>query len=1137
MTETAEKSEAVDREAEPRLVDKARRLVQFLAAAQRLRLAPVRTADTYLRNDGAVFWLGEVPEHRATHSPVLEDRQPLPEEPFLVVQRVPTAPAPVPDRVLEAWLVGPNTDPGQSPALRQQRTVATSNGLTEVLELADHPEVQNAFDRWLPGWEAWAEQERIDRPVRKLYRELFDAYNTLTGQPELFELVLGVGCLAWDPSDHDAVRRHVLAAPAAIEFDDITGTLTVLAGAGLDPLTLELDMLDPALIPASSAYQDLAARARSTDAHPLDRSVIGPLLRGIVHSLDAAARYDDSLDRPKVDDDPVLALAPAVVLRRRSQAGLLEVFKGIEAVIAESGRVPAGLMPLVDPDYVPPVNPDPSPGAMVEIEEEVFLPLPLNERQLDIVQRVDRQAQTLVQGPPGTGKTHLAAALISHLLAQGKRVLVTAQTDRALKEVRGKLPEAIRPLAVAVLGTDQSDMADLKVAVEGISNRSNEGDPVARDRQMAADVETSLDRINGLRARRAALRTRLVEARYGEVVEREFLGYSGTLAAIARTYDEQRPANDWLERFEQPGMHVAPPLTDIEAGRWLALLRDPDSEADVHEALHSVDPGTVASPEQFSAMVDALADADSVLAAFAVAADHVAFERVCALDSASRSRLKAGVDELARRIHSFEQRRDHWMVAALMDIRSGRGSMWSARAATIGEHLAGAQARLALLDRATTVTIADAAEPTAIASLAAHLRSAVDAGRTVPLNPDGSVRIGTFASRVIKDSRPLFDSVKIDGRPPTTTQQLNQLLIHLDVEHFLDALDRAWPADIVVPHEDTLQERFHWHATELQLLQGLLGLGQDIFSQSEQLTRFGIPQPDWNDLEAILEFVRVVDAAAAREDREATLQPLQRLEDSFRLQTLRPEAVPSTRAIANAVTRRDVVGYLDAHDRLRCLMEVGDRATELDELSRRMQLSAPGLATAVAADPKDAEWLARLASLASAWDWARLGTWILTQDVTDANDLEAQLDHVEANIRSEIEHVAAVRAWRHALGPSRLTGQARADLNQYAQLVRRLGRGTGKYASARRTEIRRAMDNCRPAVPVWIMPIYRIADQLRVTESMFDVVIVDEASQAGLEATFLQYLAPKIVVIGDDKQVSPAAVGVDQQQLRDLAQQ
>ena len=54
---------------------------------------------------------------------------------------------------------------------------------------------------------------------------------------------------------------------------------------------------------------------------------------------------------------------------------------------------------------------------------------------------------------------------------------------------------------------------------------------------------------------------------------------------------------------------------------------------------------------------------------------------------------------------------------------------------------------------------------------------------------------------------------------------------------------------------------------------------------------------------------------------------------------------------------------------------------------------------------------------------------------------------------------------------------------------------------------------------------------------MFDVVIVDEASQAGLDATFLQYLAPRMVVIGDDKQVSPTAVGTDQQKLRDLAHQ
>ena len=71
-------------------------------------------------------------------------------------------------------------------------------------------------------------------------------------------------------------------------------------------------------------------------------------------------------------------------------------------------------------------------------------------------------------GLPGTGKTHTAAALLTHLLAQGKRILVTAHTDQALKEVRAKLPEEIRPLAVAVVGTEAGDMADLKTAVNTI---------------------------------------------------------------------------------------------------------------------------------------------------------------------------------------------------------------------------------------------------------------------------------------------------------------------------------------------------------------------------------------------------------------------------------------------------------------------------------------------------------------------------------------------------------------------------------------------------------------------------------------------------------------------------------------------
>lgn len=59
------------------------------------------------------------------------------------------------------------------------------------------------------------------------------------------------------------------------------------------------------------------------------------------------------------------------------------------------------------------------------------------------------------------------------------------------------------------------------------------------------------------------------------------------------------------------------------------------------------------------------------------------------------------------------------------------------------------------------------------------------------------------------------------------------------------------------------------------------------------------------------------------------------------------------------------------------------------------------------------------------------------------------------------------------------------------------------------------------------MPIYRVAETIKPGPNIFDVAIIDEASQSGPEALFLQYIAQRIVVVGDDQQISPESVGLD----------
>lgn len=68
------------------------------------------------------------------------------------------------------------------------------------------------------------------------------------------------------------------------------------------------------------------------------------------------------------------------------------------------------------------------------------IPIPIRDEQPSkfIHQQIHSSGITLLQGPPGTGKTHLIAELCAKLCEEGKSVLVTALTNRALIEIATK---------------------------------------------------------------------------------------------------------------------------------------------------------------------------------------------------------------------------------------------------------------------------------------------------------------------------------------------------------------------------------------------------------------------------------------------------------------------------------------------------------------------------------------------------------------------------------------------------------------------------------------------------------------------------------------------------------------------------
>lgn len=111
------------------------------------------------------------------------------------------------------------------------------------------------------------------------------------------------------------------------------------------------------------------------------------------------------------------------------------------------------------------------------------------------------------------------------------------------------------------------------------------------------------------------------------------------------------------------------------------------------------------------------------------------------------------------------------------------------------------------------------------------------------------------------------------------------------------------------------------------------------------------------------------------------------------------------------------------------------------------------------------------------------------------------------------------------------------NLEGWRQTVKKIGKGTGKSAPKLKAEARELMAQCQKAVPCWIMPINKALESLDPRVNKFDVIIIDEASQSDVSSLAILYMGKKLIIVGDDKQVSPMGIGTEDKKINSLQEQ
>jgi very-short-patch-repair endonuclease len=236
-------------------------------------------------------------------------------------------------------------------------------------------------------------------------------------------------------------------------------------------------------------------------------------------------------------------------------------------------------------------------------------------------------------------------------------------------------------------------------------------------------------------------------------------------------------------------------------------------------------------------------------------------------------------------------------------------------------------------------------------------------------------------------------------------------------------------------------------------------------------------------------------------------------------------AHPIMIALLKAVQEQDSVKYKEGKLILDSLLEERRAFNELKNRLREIGQIIPATIKEMAASCYELHWEDRIKQIESAWYWAQANDWITNYiNRDDAPQIKASLKQTEDDIGNVIAELASLNSWGFCV--NRLTANHRKHMEAWQLSVRKLGKGTGKHANRHRKEAQTHLAECREAVPAWIMPLHSVWNNVKAEPEIFDVVIVDEASQCGLEALPLFYLARKILIVGDDKQISPDNVGV-----------
>ncbi len=1083
-------------------------LYQYIAEV----IKSLKTEKKDIHNEEWYYFLENLPKHSGITFNYLDNKNNLSNQKILQVEKVSfLKPLAIDEEFLE-WISGDWNDYKSSVKILNEKIMKADNSV-KVVNITE--EEKEKLEKLLKDRNLWvAEQKKIE-VVRKLFDTLYNKYLVLDRDSETLELIVANGVVKVPNED---IYYPILLKKVNFSLDAEKNLISIIDSSDNDFITQELYLnflAEVENVNLENVFK-LEDKVIENNIHPISKNdVIKDFFREFIRNLNPRAKFIDNEEINEDENVITIEWKPILFIRKKDD-GKVEAINNIIKDIEEGGEIPGYLTKLV---------------GIVEADKkgtenvpDILFTKETNNEQIEIIKNIYSHKAVVVQGPPGTGKTHTIANLLGHFLADGKNVLITSQTRKALEVLKEKIPSDIQDLCISMLDDDSSDLGNSvesiseKLGYLNLENLKNEYEEIERNRnELKEDIKN--------------IKRKILNIKYQESKPIIYNNESITL----------KEAGEFLRKNEReldkiPGIVSSGVLCPIN-NEELDFLKSgykksvsPEEEKEIELGLNKV--SDFWSLEEFKEMLEAKKNIMFKIEMLLKNRKYRINNEILHIDDKiiidlEKFKNYTDIDNIIPdELKIIENWKKDVCIAGMEN--SGDRKIWLNFIKDIR--------RLYELTNNTKdkffkkdIVYKDIDVSTA-KELIISLKKAIEKPGIF------------FKHRLRKAKREISDKVTINKRILETLYDCDLALEYTNLAELEENTKNTWNILMAgntlidrVNNNKNFSKQLYSYADEMEYLLNWYNKERKSFLNS--IENAGFERLDINKTEGspvyideinqILDFIPILEELIAvgkigLEYREVDKKCSEYLE---KIENIIKENSPLGSEIKNAIEKEDVEKYSKTLEKLEILSGKEELYKKHKELLKNVRL----VANLWADELEKGLFNEKIENIYNVWRYKQISQALKELAEKPYESLQENILEKSEELKKLTSELVTKKTWYNIIKfieekDNLAISQA---LRGWKQTIQKIGKGTGKNTALHKKHAKEKMLLCQKVVPAWIMPLNKVFDTLNPVENKFDIVIIDEASQSDISSLILLYMAKKIIVVGDDKQVSPSDVGVN----------